>query len=154
MCDQLNHRIQVFTTDLTFVQSISGRGNGNGKLNYPKSCTFDSSNSLYVADIRNNRVQVFTLDGEFVRAFPNESDDGTLRNPFATAIDNKQQVYVSQLNQHHVKIFQADGKYMHSFGAKGTEGGQFRDIRSICFDGNDTVIISDSLNNRLQLFIV
>ena len=149
VCDQLNHRIQVFTTDLTFVQSIGSRGSGNGNLNHPKSCAFDSSDRLYVADCSNNRVQVFTIEGEFVRAFPY---DGTLQSPFAVAIDNMQKVYVSELNRDQVKIFQADGKYMHSFGAKGTEEGQFRDIRSICFDGNDTMIISDSLNNRLQLF--
>ena len=151
VCDQLNHRIQVFTTDLTFVQSIGGHGKGNGKLNYPKSCAFNSSNNLYVADCSNNCVQVFTVDGEFVRAFPN---DGTLQDPFAIATDRKDKVYVSELNRDQVKIFQANGKYVHSFGEKGTEEGQFRDIGSICFDENTTMIISDSLNNRLQLFIV
>ena len=151
VCDQLNHRIQVLTTDLTFVQNIGGHGKGNGKLNYPKSCAFNSSNNLYVADCSNNCVQVFTLDGEFVRAFPNT---GTMQNPLAIALDRKDEVYLSELNQDQVKIFQVNGDYVGLFGAKGTEEGQFRDIRSICFDGNNAVIISDSLNKRLQLFMV
>ena len=78
-----------------------------------------------------------------------------MQKPFAIAIDSNDKVYLSELSQDRVKIFKVDGEYEKSFGAKGTEEGQFRDIGSISFNGShNTMIISDSFNNRLQIFNV
>ncbi len=150
--DQSNDRIQVLSTELKFVRCFGTPGNGNGQLQNPLYATFDSANNLYVTDSRNHRVQVFTAEGQFLRAFSQNADGQKLISPCAIAIDSSDTVYVSENGPNHVSVFTSQGAYITTFGGRGTKEGQFNGIYGLSIDRNDSVVVSDRDNGRLQIF--
>ena len=152
VCDQCNHRIQVLSTDLTFVRCFGSKGSGKGQLNNPRYAAFDDANNIYVTDFHNHRVQVFTAEGQFVRAFTNKANGEQLQYPFAIAIDSSNTVYVSERERHSMSVFTQHGEYITSFGTNGAEEGQFTFAKGLSVDQNDSIIVSDYGNSRLQIF--
>ena len=152
VCDTNNHRIQVLSTDLTFVRSFGSEGSGNGQFQNHQYAAFDDANNLYVTDRVNHRVQVFTADGQFLRAFTNKANGEQLQRPFTIAIDSSNTVYVSEDGRHCVSVFTPKGEYITSFGAKGAQEGQFHYVYGLSVDQNDSIIVSDINNGRLQIF--
>ena len=150
--DNGNNRIQVLSTDLKFVRCFDTLGNGNGQLQNPLYATFDSSNNLYVTDYVNDRVQVFTAEGKFLRAFSQKANGQKLSNPRAIAIDSSNTVYVSENGPHYVSVFTSQGAYITTFGGLGSKEGQFNQISGLSVDRNDSVVVSDQVNGRLQIF--
>ena len=149
--DQSNHRIQVLSTDLTFIRCFGTTGNGNGQLRNPLYASFDSTNNLYVTDRGNNRVQVFTAEGQFLRTFSQKANGQKLSLPWAIAIDSSDTVYVSENGPHHVSVFTSQGAYITTLGGPGKEEGQFNSIYGLSIDRNDSVVVSDQANGRLQI---
>ena len=152
VCDQGNHRIQVLTTDLTFVRCFGSKGSGNGQFQTPRNSSFDDANNLYVTDYSNHRVQVFTADGQFLRAFTNKANGEQLQCPYAITIDSINTVYVSEDGRDCVSVFTPQGEYITSFGTKGAQEGQFHGVYGLSVDHNDSIIVSEYNNGRLQTF--
>ena len=152
ICDQNNHRIQVITTDLKFVKCFGQKGSRDGQLERPKYSAFDDSNNLYVTDYVNNRVQVFTADGEFLRIISKKSSDQQLEEPYGIAIDSANIVYVSELSRNCISMFTSGGDYITSFGETGEAAGQFNRIRGLSIGENDSLIVSEAGNSRIQIF--
>ena len=152
VCDQGNNRIQVLSTDLTFVRCFGSKGSRNGQFQNPLYVAFDDANNLYVTDCDNHRVQVFTADGQFLRAFTNKANGEQLQYPLGIAIDSSNTVYVSERDRHCVSVFTPQGEYITSFGTKGAKEGQFNYVRGLSVDQNDSIIVSDHINGRLQIF--
>ncbi len=150
--DNGNHRLQVLSTELKFVRCFGTPGNGNGQLQQPLYAKFDSANNLYVTDHTNHRVQVFTAEGKFLRTFSQKADGQKLSFPYAIAIDGSDTVYVSENGPNHVSVFTSQGAYITTFGGSGTKEGQFKNIYGLSVDRNDSVIVSDYTNGRLQIF--
>ena len=156
VADRSNHRIQVLSTELNFVQCFGAQGNGNKQLYNPRHATFDSANNLYVTDNGNHRVQVFTAEGQFLRTFSQKANGRKLSCPYAIAIDSSDTVYVSENGSHHgphhVSVFTSQGAYITTFGGLGTKEEQFNNIYGLSIDSNDSVVVSDQGNWRLQIF--
>ena len=152
VCDQYNHRIQVLSTDLTFKSSFGTNGNGNGQFQRPFDAALDDSNNLHVTDNGGHRVQVFNAEGRFLRAFTNKANGEKLKNPWSIAIDSSNTVYVSENGPHSVSVFTSQGDYITSFGTRGAEVGQFNNINGLTADQNDSIIVSDYYNGRVQIY--
>ena len=150
--DQLNHRIQVISTELKFVRCFGTPGKGNGQLQQPLYATFDSANNLYVTEFANHRVQVFTAKGQFLRTFSQKANGQKLSYPYSIAIDSSDTVYVSEDGPNHVSVFTSQGAYISMFGGPGTKEGQFDYIYGLSIDHNDSIVVSDQDNGRLQIF--
>eukprot|EP00697_Spironema_sp_BW2_P006389 gnl/Spiro4/18938_TR10095_c12_g34_i4.p1 gnl/Spiro4/18938_TR10095_c12_g34~~gnl/Spiro4/18938_TR10095_c12_g34_i4.p1 ORF type:complete len:306 (-),score=78.39 gnl/Spiro4/18938_TR10095_c12_g34_i4:211-1128(-) len=69
VADTLNHRIQQFRADGTFVRAFGSHGDGVAQFNGPVGVCVDGANNIFVTDRDNHRVQQFRRDGTFVRAF-------------------------------------------------------------------------------------
>ena len=151
VCDQGN-QIQVLSTDLTFVRCFGSKGSGNGQFQAPMNSSFDDANNLYVTDYNNHRVQVFTADGQFLRAFTKKANGDHLQKPYAIAIDSSNTVYVSEDGRDCVSVFTSQGEYITSFGTNGAKEGQFQYVYGLSVDHNDSIIVSDLNNGRLQIF--
>ncbi len=152
--DQSNHRIQVLSTELKFVRCFGTPGNGNGQLQQPLYATFDSANNLYVTEYANHRVQVVTAEGQFLRVFSQKADGQKLSRPYAIAIDSSDTVYVSEngpSHVSHVSVFTSQGVCITTFGGPGTKEGQFKYIHGLSIDRNDSIVVSDYTNGRLQI---
>jgi len=92
--DPENSRIEVFTTDGSFLRAFGkgvNPGGGNvctspcqagesspeaGAFEKPTDAAIDDAGNLYVADSNNHRINQFGLDGSFVRAFGEGVVDG------------------------------------------------------------------------------
>ena len=61
VCDEQNHRIQVFDGKREmFVNSFGSKGTSNSQFQYPYGvCYDDEQKLLFVADTYNHRVQIF-----------------------------------------------------------------------------------------------
>ena len=108
--------------------------------------------NIYVTDYGNNRVQVFTADGQFLGAFSHKVNNQKLSNPLAIAIDSSDTVYVSENGPDYLSVFTSQGGYINTIGGLGSKEGQFFGIYGLSIDCNDSVIVSDCNNHRLQIF--
>ena len=62
--DRGNDRIQIFTSDGTFITAIGSPGSEDGQFNRPEGVGVDpysNTGLVYVADTGNSRIQVFKL---------------------------------------------------------------------------------------------
>ena len=152
VCDNCNHRIQVLSTDLKFVNSFGAPGSGNGQFQNPHNVALDDANNLYVTEWNGNRVQVLTAEGQFLRTFTNKANGEKLIHPSGISVDSSNTVYVTE-NGPCVSVFSSQGIYITSFGTQGTEEGQFKKIiYGLTADQNDSIIVSDEGNGRVQIF--
>ena len=152
VADQCNHRIQVLTTDLKYVRAFGTKGTGSGQFQNPHDVAFNSDNNLYVTDYSNNCIQVWTHDGRFLRTFSLKANGEKLTNPWCIAIDDSDTVYVAENGPHCVSVFTSEGGYITTFGGEGTEEGKYKYIYGLSIDHNDSIIVSDRDNGRLQIY--
>jgi DNA-binding beta-propeller fold protein YncE len=59
VADNLNHTIQKFDSNGTFVTKCGSEGTGDGQFTLPQGIAVDSSGYVYVADYGNSRIQKF-----------------------------------------------------------------------------------------------
>ena len=59
VCDELNHRIQVFELNGKFIAKFGTKGSGMGEFNLPISTAVYSDGRIVVTDLGNNRIQIF-----------------------------------------------------------------------------------------------
>ncbi len=115
LCDQLNHRVQVLTTDLEPVKQIGSYGTGKEHFNHPEDVTVDNEQMVYVTDCYNHRVQVLTMDGRFICSIrKRRSGQGDLSGPRGVCVTGF--VYVADYDNNCVSVFTKDDQFVTSFG--------------------------------------
>ncbi len=152
VADSYNHRIQVLTTDLKYVRSLGQHSSVRAEFNVPMGVALDSANNMYITDYNNDSIKVFTANGQYLRSFAHKADGKKLYNPWAIAIDSSDIVYVSEKGPHCVSVFNSKGAYITTFGEEGSQSGQFKSIYGMVIDHNDSIVVADNGNHRLQIF--
>ena len=142
-----NQCISVFHTNGQFSQII-----GKGQLGRPYDVTVNTNNQLIVADSEHHCIYTFTMDGNNVRKFATQgSGRGQLNNPRCVAADLCGFILVADDN-HRVSIFNEDGNFLRHFGSKGSGDGRFQYPYGIAISPNGNVYVSDTKNERVQVF--
>ncbi|KAL9982243.1 hypothetical protein ACROYT_G004268 [Oculina patagonica] len=59
ICDDYNHRVQVFSEDGAFITKFGSYGQELGQLGLPSGVAVLNDGRIVVAEFRNNRVQFF-----------------------------------------------------------------------------------------------
>ena len=152
VCDQNNHRVQVFNTDLTYHSTIGREGRGNGEFKHTIDIAFNSTGDMYITDYNNHRIQIFNQDGIFLRTLTIKEQGQALQYPFSITLDSSDMVYISEQNSGCISVFTAKGKYLTTFGGRGEAEGQFKCPYGLHSDKNDSLLVCDTLNDRIQLF--
>ena len=117
VCDRGNHRVQIFNTELEYINSFGCHGDGDGQFNEPNGIAQDRAGKLYVTDTRNNRVQVFDYNGQFLYAFSKkDADSKQLDRPHGIFVSSDQFVYVCERGNKCVSVFKTSGEFVTSFG--------------------------------------
>lgn len=146
VADNLNHRIQVFEADGTFVRQWGG-------FVSPWDVEVSPSGQVYVVENTGYRVQVFEADGTFIRTWgSNGVENGQFSVPKGVAVAQDGRVWVSDCGNNRIQIFEADGTFVWKFGTGGSLAGQFNLPRGITIAPNGLVYIADTGNNRVQVF--
>ena len=150
VCDSDNNHIQVFDTDLNFIQSIDSPGLGMEKFNKPYDLDFDSQGKAYVADSRNNRIVLDTCScGWNAKRF----DEGEEKLDMPRAIHVIGEfIYVSDWGHDRIVVYRTSGHFVTSFGKRGERKGELREPYGITSDQDGLVYVADHSNNRVQVF--
>jgi len=149
-----NHRIQIFDSTGTHIQSFGSSGTANGQFNGPTGVAVDSNDRIIVADFNNDRVQIFDSAGTFITRFGSSgSGDGQFNGPAGVTVDNNNRIFVSEFNGHRVQIFDSAGSHLDTFGSgPGSADGEFNSPIGIAVDSTNRIIVVDPNNHRVQVF--
>jgi len=69
ICDESNHRIQVFDENGKYLRTLGRRGNGPTDLLNPNALAFDIQGNLVISDSMNFRVQLLRPEGKYFDSF-------------------------------------------------------------------------------------
>lgn len=100
---------------------------------------------IYVTDWEEKCIKVFNHQHDYIRTF------GKGNNPCGLAIDTKGRLVVSYYADHTISIMTLDGKVLSTFGSKGNAPGQFSLPIGVAISPDGKVLVTEKLNNRLQL---
>jgi DNA-binding beta-propeller fold protein YncE len=82
------------------------------------------------------------------------SGNGQFKDPHGLALSNcGQYLFVCDCNNNRIQLFNAmNGEFAKSYGSKGSGDGQFYSTIGICISPSGQMIVSESGNNRVQIF--
>ena len=156
--DTLNHRVQIFAPDGTFIDAFGQMGSDQGEFWDPSEDDFspdgpwgievDEDGNIYVADTWNHRIQKFDSDLEFVL----EWGGGELFGPRDIAIDADGNILVVDTGNKRIIKYSPDGELLEEYGEAGTGPGQFDEPSSISVAPNGDIYVADFWNRRVQHF--
>lgn len=107
VADSCNHRVQVFSTEGTYLREFGRAGSGRGEMSYPYDVKIDLEGRIYVCEFGNNRVQVFSESGASLEVIGRGgAGPGELNNPWGLALDSKGNLYVADSGNHRIQRFE------------------------------------------------
>ena len=151
VCDTENYRITILNLDLTFHGSFGSFGSETGQFYSPYGISVDSRGNVLVAGCSNSRIQVFDASGRYLSSITHTTPEQELQ-PMSVSVGPDDCVYVVEKLSDRVSIFDHTGKYIKSFGKKGDKEGEFNEPYAIAISDEGYVYVSDTGNNRIQVF--
>jgi DNA-binding beta-propeller fold protein YncE len=160
-------RLFQFDRNGKFVREI---GKDSYAFMYAAQVRVDSSDNIWVVDQMTNMVIKFDSQGRVAMLLGRKAEnvavparapagDGSgqptdlFNRPTDVAWDAAGNIFVADgLGNARIAKFDKDGKFVKSWGKKGTETGQFANVRSIAVDAPGNVYAADGGNKRIQVF--
>ncbi|XP_078361728.1 E3 ubiquitin-protein ligase TRIM71-like [Oculina patagonica] len=146
--DNGNNRVQIFSSDGTYVMSFGAKGNKQGEFNYPAGIAFDKNGNIIVIDNGNHRVQFFSGQGEYLSQFGEKGNlDHQLMFPHGLSVNCDGNIIVADSKNKLVKIFSSSGQLLQKIGGDGCLTCPFH-----CVQYENYLIISDSHEHCVKVF--
>ena len=144
-----NHRIQVFSSDGTYLRSFGRKGDKHGEFICPAGIAFDIKNeNILVVDSRNHRVQLFSEQGECVSQFGGKGNlDHQLMCPHGLSVNCDGNIIVADSGNKLVKIFSQSGQLLQKIGGDGSFTSPFH-----CVQYDKYLIVSDLTEHCIKVF--
>lgn len=153
--DQGNGRLQIFTSEGTFVRVIGMPGSDDGQLLEPTGVFLvPGSGEIIVCDYQNCRVQVFGGDGRFLRLFGRPGDgDGEFKHPSGIALSaDAKQLIVADYQNDRLQVFDwTNGAFVRTIGRHGSEPGEFERPFDVAVASDGHILTTDYENHRVQV---
>ena len=112
-----NSRVQIFSSDGTYLRSFGSKGDREGEFDYPTGIAYLNNGNIVVADRRNNRLQISTEQGKYLTQIGGE---GNLDHQFNFSqglfVDSDGNFVVADSKNKLVKIFSPSGQFLRKFG--------------------------------------
>ena len=136
----------------------------------PHGITIGPDDAVYITDDLDHTIRKFTPDGTLLQTFGKSgspSDTGATSQDFRTireagapfhyptnvALAADGSLYIADgYGNARIHKFSQDGRHLFSWGEPGTGPGQFRLPHGIAVLADDTVVVADRENSRLQFF--
>jgi sugar lactone lactonase YvrE len=165
--DTHNDRIQWFTPQGKLIKIWGSRGTAPGQFSTPRGITVDVFGNVWVADHANHRVEKFTYDGRLLGVFGANGGDGAhgsgpgeFFEPRGVSSDAQGNIYVAEMVNQRVQVLRNDGSFLRMWGKGGTGGydqfgsafGEFKLPYQTAIDGQGLVWVTDTDNERVQVF--
>ena len=146
--DSDNNRVQIFSSDGTYLRSFGSEGNQEGEFNKPSGIAYLDNGNTVVADSLNNRLQIFTGRGEYVTQIGSEENlDHQFSYPWGLSIDRDGNIIVADSNNKLIKIFTPSGQFLRKFG-----GEDFLVDPVHCIQKDQYFIVSDNGDHSIKVF--
>jgi DNA-binding beta-propeller fold protein YncE len=147
--DTRNHRIAVFNRSGGYLYSF-GRLKLDpktkralpGSVVFPSGIAVADNGDIYVTSARRSTLMVFSNRGKLKREVP-------VDRPIAVTV-HKEKVYVSTPGQ--IWVFSLKGELLNRFGSKGRRLAEFEYPAGLAVDRQGYLFVSDTNNNRIQIF--
>lgn len=116
----------------------------------PVGMDTDQAGNVFVTDSELAKVFVIAVDENHARPLPLAED---FVRPTGIAIDKKTGwMYIVDTGLHAVYVFSSDNKLIRKFGQRGALEGEFNFPTYIWQNGKGNLLVTDSLNFRIQVF--
>ena len=148
VADHVNHRVQVFDSNGTFLRSFGHQGGNAGEFNRPDGIAIDRDGKSFVADRLNHRVQIFSWEETYLGSFGgNGSLDNQLSNPQGLSLDSTGNIIVADTGNKLIKIFTPDGTFVMKIG-----GQDYFSFPIHCVQCGEYFIVSDPGEHCIKVF--
>ena len=146
--DRYNNRVQIFSSDGTYLRSFGSMGDQEGEFNEPTGIAYLNNGNIVVADTLNNRLQIFTEQGEYLTQIGGEGNvDHQFNYPWGVSVDSDGNIIVADSNNKLIKIFTPSGQFLRKF------GGEDLLVDPIhCIQKDQYFIVSDNGDHSIQVF--
>ena len=144
--DNLNHRVQVFDSNGTFLRSFGHKGENAGEFSYPVGVAIDKDRKILVSENDNHRVQILSWKGRHLGSFGGKGSlDSQLLNPWGLSLDSTANIIVADAGNKLIKIFTPDGRFVMKI------GGSFS-FPDHCVQCGEYLIVSDFSEHCIKVF--
>ena len=117
--DRDNNRVQIFSSDGTYLRSFGSEGDQEGEFAQPTGIAYLNNGNIAVADCINNRLQIFTGQGDYLTQIGGEGNlDHQFDYPWGLSVDSDGNIVVADPNNKLIKIFSPSGQFLRKFGGK------------------------------------
>ena len=139
-----NHKIHLFKSDGTHIQSFGGEGTQQGEFKRPVGIAFHGNN-IIVAEQGNHRVQQVSKQGQYLSYFGEKGRlDHQLTTSSGLSINSNDNILVADSKN---KCFSAAGQFLSKFGREGSFIRPFH-----CIQHENYLIVSDKGDHCVKLF--
>jgi DNA-binding beta-propeller fold protein YncE len=122
------------------------------RLTLPVAVAFDpepAPGRLLVSDSVAGEIAVFDMEGKRTGTL----GTGLLKRPCGIAVDAAaRRIFVADAGVHQVVVLDGEGHELARVGRRGMEPGEFNFPTNVALDADGRLIVSDSLNFRVQVF--
>ncbi|CAH3109833.1 unnamed protein product [Pocillopora meandrina] len=148
--DARNNRVQVFSSDGTYLRSFGRKGDKQGEFSFPVGIAFDKNSRSIVVDKNNHRVQLFNEQGEYLSQFSGEGNlDHQLRDPWGLSVDRNGNIIVAHRGNKLIQTFSPSGQSLYTLGEGEGEG---LACPRHCIQYDKYLIVSDAGENCIKVF--
>ena len=148
VADALNHRVQVFDSNGTFLRSFGHKGENAGEFSHPFGIVIDKDRNIFVSEWGNHRVQILSWEGRHLGSFGGQGSlDSQLLNPFGISLDSAGNVIVADAGNKLIKMFTPDGRFVIKIGGQGSLSFPVH-----CVQCGEYFIVSDRDKNCIKVF--
>ena len=146
--DYNNNRVQIFSSDGTYLRSFGSYGDKEGEFFHPTGIAYLNNGNIVVADSGNDRLQIFTGQGEYLTQIGSgENLDHQFDYPWGLSVDSDGNIIVADSNNKLIKIFTPSGQFLRKF------GGEDLLVDPIhCIQKDQYFIVSDNRDHSINVF--
>ena len=137
------------------IAVFGSQGKDAGQFDFPQTAVRDRKGNFYVSDGNNYRVSAWTPELQYKQFFGFGATDGGLNLPRGMWMDSKDHLHVVDAVGSAVRVYDVSGDapvYLFSFGTYGIAEGEMSYPVDICLDGFGKVYVTDSGNNRVEVW--
>ena len=146
--DSDNNRVQIFSSDGTYLRSFGSGGDQEGEFNDPTGIAYLNNGNIVVADSGKHRLHIFTGQGEYLTQIGSEENlDHQFDYPWGLSVDSDGNIIVADSNNKLIKIFTPSGQFLRKFG-----GEDLLVDPCHCIQKDQYFIVSDRGDHSIKVF--
>jgi tripartite motif-containing protein 71 len=114
----------------------------------------DSAGNVYAAAPTEDVIYKFSSTGTLLQKIGTHGTGaGQFDGAYGVAVRGNR-MYVSEMDNNRISVLSLTGQYLGSFGSAGSGHGQFRRPTAIAFDASGRLYVTDTGNERVEVFNV